>query len=110
GYQSVLRQLAERLGVGSRVVFAGLQRDIPRWMSAMDVLAHPAYDEPFGIAVVEAMALGKPVAASDSGGPLELIEDGVSGVLFRTGDASALAGALNSLLNDPTAASLIGQH
>ena len=74
----------------------------------MDVLAHPAYSEPFGLSIVEGMALGKPVVASDSGGPLEIIEDSTSGVLFRTGDASALAESLCRLLGDQQAAALIG--
>ena len=106
--RSELLELAGRLGVGEDVVFAGLQRDIPRWMSAMDVVAHPAYGEPFGIAVVEAMALGKPVVASDSGGPVEIIEAGVSGVLFKTGDPSALADAVNRLFGDPEGAASMG--
>lgn len=109
-YEQELRELAQRLGVAEKVVFAGLQRDVPSWISAMDVLAHPAYGEPFGLSIVEGMALGKPVVASDSGGPLEIIEDSTSGVLFRTGDASALAESLCQLLGDQQAAALIGQR
>jgi glycosyltransferase involved in cell wall biosynthesis len=108
GYQRELRQLAQRLGVEKRVVLAGFQRDVPCWLSALDVVVHPAFDEPFGIAVVEAMALGKPVVASDSGGPLEIIDDGVSGVLFRTGDPDALATAVEHVLRNPKEAMRLG--
>ena len=100
-YEAHLKALASRLGVGQDVVFAGLRSDIPVWLSAMNVVAHPAANEPFGLAVVEAMALGKPVVASDSGGPLEIIEHGESGLLFRTGDARDLAAGLCRVLGDP---------
>ena len=59
-YEEQLHAHALRLGVGDSVILAGLQRDVPVWMSAMDVLVHPAYDEPFGIAVIEAMAMAMP--------------------------------------------------
>ena len=78
-YEAYLKTLANRLGVGENVVFAGLRSDIPIWLSAMNVVAHPADNQPFGLAIVEAMALGKPVVASDSGGPLEIIEPARAG-------------------------------
>ena len=74
----------------------------------MNVVAHPADSEPFGLSVVEAMALGKPVVASDSGGPLEIIEDGASGLLFRTGDARDLAARLCRVLGDSAEAARLG--
>jgi glycosyltransferase involved in cell wall biosynthesis len=57
--------------------------------------------EPFGIVVIEAMAAGRPVIASRSGGIAEIIEDGVSGVLVEPADAEALAAALRRLIDDP---------
>ena len=107
-YEAHLKALANRLGVGENVVFAGLRSDVPVWLSAMNVVAHPADNEPFGLSVVEAMALGKPVVASDSGGPLEIIEDGTSGMLFRTGDARDLATRLCRVLGDPAEAARLG--
>ena len=109
-YKHELLELAGRLGVSDDVVFAGLQRDIPMWITAMDIVTHPAWGEPFGIAVVEAMALGKPVVASNSGGPLEIIEAGVSGVLFKTFDSSALADAVNRIFDDPEGAASIANR
>lgn len=110
GYEPELHWIAEQLGVAEQVIFAGLRTDIPLWLSAMDVVVHPAADEPFGISVVEAMAMRKPVVASDSGGPLEIIEDGENGLLFRTGDAAQLAEAIMRLLADPERAALIGAN
>jgi len=109
-YGSELLELAGQLGVSDKVVFTGLRRDVPALLSVMDVVAHPAYDEPFGISVVEAMAMGRPVVASDTGGPLEIIEDGESGVLFRTGDAIALADGIKRVLIDRKAAAAMGQN
>ncbi|MGW4403652.1 glycosyltransferase [Nonomuraea sp. NPDC004702] len=59
--QPRLRSLAERLGVGRRVVFAGESVHVPALLSAMDVLAAPSQEETFGLAVVEALAAGLPV-------------------------------------------------
>ena len=57
----------------------------------MDVIVHASDHEPFGIVVIEAMALGKPVVAGDAAGPTEIITDGVNGLLTPYGDAAALA-------------------
>ena len=56
--------------------------------------------EPFGLVLVEAMAAGKPVVATAQGGPLEIVEEGITGFLVPPGDAEALAGALGKLLAD----------
>jgi UDP-glucose:(heptosyl)LPS alpha-1,3-glucosyltransferase len=59
------RRLAGRLGVGDRVVFAGGRSDVPRFLLAADLLIHPAYRENTGTVLVEALAAGLPVLASD---------------------------------------------
>ena len=100
-YGDELRAQASALGVADAVTFAGFQQDVPRWMQAMDVIVHASDREPFGIVVVEAMALGKPVIAGSAGGPSEIITDGVHGLLAPFGDASALSGAINRFLGDP---------
>lgn len=109
-YEHELRMTAARLGVSDRVVFAGLQDDVRPWLSAMDVLVHPARNEPFGISILEAMALGRPVVASDSGGPLEIIDDGRNGLLFRTGDPGSLAERVVRLLGSPAEAARLAEQ
>ncbi len=59
----------------------GRQTNVPEWMQAMDVVVHASDREPFGIVVVEAMTLGKPVVAAKPGGPEEIITDQVDGQL-----------------------------
>lgn len=74
----------------------------------MDVIVHASDREPFGIVVVEAMALGKPVIAGSAGGPAEIIVDGMHGLLTPFGDASALATAIRRYLGDPAFAAQAG--
>ena len=76
---------------------AGKQTNVPDWMMAMDIVIHASDREPFGIVIVEAMALGKPVIASIPGGPEEIVTDGEDGLLVRSGDAGALAAAMRRL-------------
>lgn len=78
-YESELRNQAKHLGICDRVIFAGAQQNVPIWMQAMDVFVHASNREPFGIVVVEAMALGKPVIACTPGGPFEIIESNLNG-------------------------------
>jgi glycosyltransferase involved in cell wall biosynthesis len=107
-YGDELRTLAALRGVSEAVTFAGYQADVPRWMQAMDVIVHASDREPFGIVVVEAMALGKPVIAGSDGGPAEMITDGVHGLLAPYGDATALARAIGRYLDDPAFAASCG--
>ena len=74
----------------------------------MDVVVHASYGEPFGISIIEAMAMGKPVVASDSGGPLEIIDDGVNGLFFRTGDPKSLGDRVAEVLSDRELAYQLG--
>jgi glycosyltransferase involved in cell wall biosynthesis len=107
-YEETLRALVKRLGLGSAVTFAGFQADVPRWMQAMDVIVHASDHEPFGIVVIEAMALGKPVVAGADGGPAEIITPGQDGLLAAYGDAGALARAIGRFLGDPALAAHCG--
>jgi hypothetical protein len=107
-YPDELRALAARLGVTDAVRFVGFQREIPLWMQAMDVVLHTSDREPFGIVVIEAMALGKPLIAGAGGGPAEIITDGVDGVLTPFEDVGALSGAITRVLDDPVASTRMG--
>jgi len=75
----------------------------------MDVVVHASDREPFGIVVVEAMALGKPVVAGAEGGPREIITEGVDGLLAPYEDAEALARQILRYLDDPAFARRMGE-
>jgi len=99
-YPALLRRQIGELGLQGSVTLAGLQADVALWMQAMDVVVHASDHEPFGIVVLEAMALGKPVVAGSAGGPREIVSDGVDGVLAPFADADALARAVCRYLDD----------
>jgi glycosyltransferase involved in cell wall biosynthesis len=101
GMPAALRGLADRLGVGERVHLVGYRRDVPELMHACDVIVHASTSaEPFGRVIVEGMLAGRPVVASAAGGALELIVDGRTGRLTRSGDVGDLADAISQLLSD----------
>lgn len=108
-YSDYLNQRITELGLADTVIMAGLQSNIPEWMQAMDIFVHASDREPFGIVIIEAMALGKPVIAGDAGGPTEIITHGVQGLLTPFGNAPALADAILQYLDNPELASQFGQ-
>jgi glycosyltransferase involved in cell wall biosynthesis len=92
---------ADRLGVRHRVHFLGLRHDVPRLLCAYDVFALSSVWEGMPLGVLEAMALGCPVVATQVGGVSEMIKDGHSGIIVKPRDVSALESALAALLVDP---------
>jgi glycosyltransferase involved in cell wall biosynthesis len=106
-----LEELAKRLGVSQRIEFLGLRNDVHKVLQSSDIFVHPAtWQEAFGLGIAEAMACGLPVIASNSGGIPEIIEDRVSGILTKPGDAGNLAQALQELIEDPNLRQLLGSR
>jgi glycosyltransferase involved in cell wall biosynthesis len=95
-----LQATVRSLGLGDMVRFLGYQEAVTTIVRECDVFVLPSLLEGFGIAVVEAMALGVPVVASATGGIPEIITDGEDGLLVPPGDSSALAAAIRRLLTD----------
>ena len=96
-----LASLASSLALGSRVTFAGFRHDVPNVLRAFDALALSSRTEGFSLATVQAMATGIPVVATRSGGPEEILEEGVTGLLVPTDDPAALAAAMRRLRDQP---------
>jgi glycosyltransferase involved in cell wall biosynthesis len=92
---------ARTLGVASRVVFTGVRQDVPELLAGMDALMISSYREGLSIAILEAMAAGVPVVATDVGGNSELVESGVTGYLVPSGDVAALARDLSRVVEEP---------
>ena len=107
-YPAFLRHRIAELGVADKIRLTGIQKNVPEWMQAMDVVVHASDSEPFGIVIVEAMALGKPVVAGDKAGPQEIIHEGENGLFAPYGDATALTGAIRRYLDDPAFAARVG--
>jgi glycosyltransferase involved in cell wall biosynthesis len=109
-YEPWLRTRVKELGLEKKIRLVGMQRNVPEWMQAMDVFVHASEREPFGIVVIEAMSLGKPVVATKPGGPEEIITDGVDGQLVTWNDPDELARAILRYLRDPEWARAVGQR
>jgi glycosyltransferase involved in cell wall biosynthesis len=98
--RDALEQRASANRIAHRVVFTGRRDDIPAVTASFDVAVLPSHREAQGLSILEAMALSRPVVASDVGGIPEMIEDGVTGVLVQHDRPQLLAAALVRLLCD----------
>jgi glycosyltransferase involved in cell wall biosynthesis len=99
--RTVLEKQIDDLGLHERVILAGNQHNISKWLYAADLYVNPTYVETFGIALVEACAAGKAIVASDVGGIPEIIEHGKTGILFTPGDIDGLTESIKMLLDNP---------
>jgi len=110
-YAQHLEQEIKTLGLENRVKLLGFRSDIPELMKTCDIIAHTSIaPEPFGRVIVEGMLSGRPVVASKSGGPNEIIENGVTGMLYTPGDSQALQSVLSEIINEPEQALLMAQR
>lgn len=107
--EAELRALAERLGIQSRVLFLGVRRDVPRLLPAFDVACLSSVHEGVPVTIIEAMAAGTPVVATDCGDLRSLVTEGVHGHLVPVGDAAGFADRLVLLAKDPGVRASMGQ-
>jgi glycosyltransferase involved in cell wall biosynthesis len=91
-------------------VFLGERTDVATYLSVFDVVAHTSNNEGCSNSLLEAMALGKPVVATDVGGNRELVQHGRTGLLVPPGDAEMVARAILSLINDAGLAGSLGME
>jgi glycosyltransferase involved in cell wall biosynthesis len=107
-HRRFLESLVTELGLNAFVDMPGWRDDMPTVLSSLALFVSAARSEPFGLAIVEAMAAGLPIVATASEGALEIIEDGVTGKIVPAADPEALAQAINDLLDDPLECSRLG--
>lgn len=107
-FEAELRAEAGRLN--GTVAFAGFRRDMPACFAASDVVVLASSAEPCGRVLFEAMASGKPVVGTESGGTPEIVRDGETGLLFPPGDDEALAGHLRRLYLDAQTRRAMGER
>ncbi|MBX3301840.1 MAG: glycosyltransferase family 4 protein [Nitrospira sp.] len=96
-----LEELADSLGLQEQVVFCGKQGrpEVTNILIGCEVFVLPSRSEPFGIVILEAMACKKPVIATKVAGPMEIIEDGITGILVEADNPDMLAKAMINILN-----------
>jgi len=108
--QMILERHATLLGIRNRIRFTGFRDDVPRFLSALDILVVPSLrPDPLPGSVLEAMASARPVVASRIGGIPEMIEDGNTGFLVEPGNGMALADRLAKLVDDPALRERMGK-
>lgn len=100
GYGKYLQGLCVSLGIEDHVRFLPFTDDVPHLMAALDVFTLPSFSETFGLVVVEAMAMERPVIATNAGGIPEIITNGKTGLLIQPRDSNALAHAIHRILSD----------
>ncbi len=103
------RALARQLGIADKVIFAGYKERVGRYLAAMDLFLFPSLKEAMGIALVEAMALGLPIVATDVGGIPEVL-DSSCGIMVGARSAEALADATAGLLAAPERMAELGRR
>jgi glycosyltransferase involved in cell wall biosynthesis len=108
-YERDMKAQAARLGLGDRALFTGLRSDVPELLKEVAVSVLPSLHEGLSNSVLESMAAGVPVVATNIGGIPEAVADGVTGLLVPPRDAGALSQAIGALLADPERAARLGQ-
>ena len=98
--ESELRELARQLSIGSRTIFFGIRRDVPDLLPGLDVACLSSVHEGVPITLIEAMAAGLPIVATDCGSVRDIVEDGEQGFVVPVGDVENFADRLRRLAND----------
>ena len=99
--RQALEQQVTKLGLEDHVLFTGHQADMPKMLQALDIFVMASISETWGTSLVEAMAAGKAVITSDSGGPSEIIKDGLTGLIVPVKDPEAIAEKIMYLIDNP---------
>jgi glycosyltransferase involved in cell wall biosynthesis len=109
-FKKYLHTEIERMGLVGKVYLRGFIKEPKEFLRPLDCLLNPSFPaEPFGMSIIEAMAIGIPVIATNAGGPAEIIEHGHSGILVPPRSPTELAGAIRNLANNRILAGEIGQ-
>jgi glycosyltransferase involved in cell wall biosynthesis len=113
GYEGLLADLQQAIvqkGLTNRVHYLGFREDVPELMASLDLFVLPSnLPDSFPTVILEAMAAGKPVLATASGGASEMITEGMTGFVIPIGDVAAGMGALEKLLSSPSLRQVMGQ-
>lgn len=107
-YIGELRALSKRLNIENKVIFLGARQDVPEIMKDLDIFVLASKKEPFGLVIVEAMAAGTAVIATNNGGAKEIVINNKTGLLVDVNQPEKLATAIVSLLKDEKLAKAFG--
>jgi len=107
-FYAELKQLVSEAGLEGKFHFAGGVEDLPQFLREVDLFVMPSRSEGFSNAIIEAMAAGLPVVATDVGGNAEAVQNGVTGRIVPPCDVNALAAAMREILENPKRAQTMG--
>ncbi|WP_213951309.1 glycosyltransferase family 4 protein [Tepidanaerobacter syntrophicus] len=105
-----LKNMCSELGIESNVIFMGYRQDVENLMADFDLFVLSSVSEGLGLSLLEAMALGKPVVATITGGIPEVIKDGTNGLLVQPGNDVYLAESIVKILSDKDLARRLGDE
>ncbi|HFD32713.1 MAG TPA: glycosyltransferase family 1 protein [Gammaproteobacteria bacterium] len=109
-YFTEVKDLISYYGLEQNIILTGYRRDIPAFMELMDIVVHASIrPEPFGMVLIEAMAMGKPVVATKMGGPLDIVVDSETGFLVDGGNTEQMAELIIQLLTNKSLAESMGK-
>ncbi len=100
-YEGKIKSLVKDLSLQEKIIFTGFREDTADLLSAMDIFAFPSHSESFGNALIEAMSMEKPSVATNSHGIPDIIDDSVTGFLFKRKDENDLTEKLKFLIKSP---------
>ncbi len=110
-YMDELQNDVKNSCLEDNVVFTGFRTDVANILNLFDILVHASIEpEPFGRVLLEGMALGKPIIATNAGGPVEIVVDDVTGLLVPMNDPASMANAITTLLGNPAKAIEMGKR
>lgn len=107
--QNELEATAQQLNIQDQVVFCGYQNDIASFLAGIDIFVLSSHYEGFGLVLVEAMAAGLPIVATDVGGVREVIQDGKNGIIIPPGREDEMTMGIEYFLQNPELAYQFGQ-
>lgn len=111
GWKEELEKYAEKNGLSGKVIFTGFRTDIPDFITVSDAVVSPhCVPEPFGLTLIEAGALRKPVISTNIPPTPEIVVDGKTGILVEPNNSRALAKAMESIINNPRRAQKMGNN
>jgi len=108
-YETDIRGLSQSLGLEDIVTFTGFRKDIPDVLAAFDIFAFPSHAESFGVALIEAMAMERPVVSTNCDGVLDIVVNGETGLFVNPRSPAELADALARLIADPVLRTSMGK-
>ncbi|MEJ5351813.1 MAG: glycosyltransferase family 4 protein [Melioribacteraceae bacterium] len=100
-YEKEIKKLSENLGLNDKIIFTGFRKDTPEVLAAMDIFVFPSHAEAFGIALAEALSMGKPSVCSNSDGVLDIAVDGETSLLFEKQNWKNLSEKIETLILNP---------